>query len=253
MRYGRGGRPSAARPSPARSAAPTTLPLFPSVTVTRPSCTLQINGTGAGPSNQYVQGFNRNGVASTRTWLRYGGISGNATLNFTMGSSPSTWGTNAADVPPSYNDGSTSPSAAPDLGTNLALGKAATASTPCNADEAAAKAFDVSLSGKWCSLASGTKFLQVDLGSAQNVGSFVLKHAGLGGESTGYNTGAYNVQTSVDGTNWTTVVNVSSVRSSRSHHTTTQRQARYVRLNVTTPANNGNTAARIYEFEVYPG
>lgn len=67
----------------------------------------------------------------------------------------------------------------------------------------------------------------------------------------GLNTGAYTVQTSVDGTNWTTVVTVSSVRSSRSYHPITQRQARYVRLNVTTPTNNGNTAARIYEFEVY--
>ncbi|MEU0878314.1 GH92 family glycosyl hydrolase [Lentzea sp. NPDC005914] len=226
-------------------------PLFPSVTITRPGGTVQINASGAGPTAQYVQGFNRNGVSTTRSWLRYGDISGSATLNFTMGSSPSAWGTNAADVPPSYNDGFTPPPAAPALGTNLALGKPATASAPCNAAEAAAKAFDGSLSGKWCSLAAGTKFLQVDLGSAQNVGSFVLKHAGLGGESTGLNTGAYTVQTSVDGTNWTTVVDVSSVRSSRSYHPITQRQARYVRLNVTTPTNNGNTAARIYEFEVY--
>lgn len=224
-------------------------PLFPSVTITRPGGTVQINASGAGA--QYVQSFSRNGVSSTRSWLRYGDISGNTTLNFAMGSSPSAWGTAAADVPPSFNDGFTPPPAAPALGTNLAQGKPATASTPCNAGEAAAKAFDGSLSGKWCSLDAGTKFLQVDLGSAQNVGSFVLKHAGLGGESTGFNTGAYNVQTSVDGTNWTTVVNVSSVRSSRSYHQITQRQARYVRLNVTTPTNNGNTAARIYEFEVY--
>ncbi|HEX8864471.1 MAG TPA: GH92 family glycosyl hydrolase, partial [Lentzea sp.] len=224
-------------------------PLFPSITVTRPSGTVQITTSGAGA--QYVQSFNRNGVASTRSWLRYGDISGNTTLNFAMGSSPSTWGTAAADVPPSFNDGFTPPPAAPALGTNLALGKPATASTPCNANEAAAKAFDGSLSGKWCSLDAGTKFLQVDLGSAQNVGSFVLKHAGLGGETTGFNTGAYNVQTSLDGTNWTTVVTVSSVRSSRSYHQVAQRQARYVRLNVITPTNNGNTAARIYEFEVY--
>ena len=226
-------------------------PLFPSITITRPSGTVQINATGAGPSSQYVQSFNRNGVSTTHSWLRYGDISGNATLNFGMGSSPSTWGTNATDVPPSYNDGFTPPAPAPALGTNLALGKPATGSTPCNATEAPAKAFDGSLSGKWCSLDTGTKFLQVDLGSAQNVGSFVLKHAGLGGESTGLNTGAYTVQTSVDGTNWTTVVTASSVRSSRSYHPITQRQARYVRLNVTTPTNNGNTAARIYEFEVY--
>lgn len=144
-------------------------PLFPSITVTRPGDTLQINGAGAGASAQYVQSSNRNGVSSTRTWLRYGDIAGNATLNFGMASSPSAWGTSTADVPPSFNDGFTPPPAAPNLGTNLALGRPATASTPCNANEAAAKAFDGSLSGKWCSLATGTKFLQVDLGSAQNV------------------------------------------------------------------------------------
>jgi predicted alpha-1,2-mannosidase len=226
-------------------------PLFGSITVTRPGGTLQINGTGAGPAAQYVQSFARNGVASSRTWLRYADIAGTTTLNFGMGATPSSWGTSAADVPPSFTDGFTPPPAAPALGTNLALGKPATASAPCNANEAAAKAFDGSLTGKWCSLATGTKFLQVDLGSAQNVSSFVLKHAGLGGESTGLNTGAYTIQTSLDGTAWTTVVDVSAVRASRSYHPITQRQARYVRLNITTPANNGNTAARIYEFEVY--
>ncbi|WP_394618827.1 GH92 family glycosyl hydrolase [Lentzea sp. JNUCC 0626] len=226
-------------------------PLFPSVTITRPSAVLQINASGAGA--QYVQSFNRNGVASSRSWLRYGDIAGNTTLNYAMGSSPSSWGTAATDVPPSFNDGFTPPPPAPALGTNLAQGKPATASAACNSAEEAAKAFDGSLSGKWCSLASGTKFLQVDLGSTQNVGSFVLKHAGLGGETTGFNTGAYNIQTSVDGTNWTNAVTASSVRASRSYHPITQRQARYVKLNVTTPTNNGNTAARIYEFEVYAG
>ncbi|MFD9704539.1 GH92 family glycosyl hydrolase [Lentzea sp. NPDC059081] len=226
-------------------------PLFPSITVNRPSATLQINASGAGSSSQYVQSFSRNGTATTKSWLRYGDISGNTTLSYTMGSSPSSWGTNASDVPPSYNDGFTPPAAPPALGTNLALGKSASGSTPCNDSETAAKAFDGSLSGKWCSLAGGTKSLQVDLGSAQNVGSVVLKHAGLGGESTGFNTGAYNVQTSTDGTNWTTVATVSSARASRSYHQFTQRSARYVKLNITTPTNDGNTAARIYEFEVY--
>lgn len=49
------------------------------------------------------------------------------------------------------------------------------------------------------------------------------------------------------------MVNASPVRAGRSHHAITRRQARYVRLDVTTPANNGDTAARIHEFEVYAG
>ncbi len=40
-------------------------------------------------------------------------------------------------------------------------------------------------------------------------------------------------------------------RASRTYHPITTRSARYVKLNLTTPANDGNGAARIYEFEVY--
>jgi hypothetical protein len=43
------------------------------------------------------------------------------------------------------------------------------------------------------------------------------------------------------------------MRSSRTYHPVSARSARYVRLNVTTPTNNGNNATRIYEFEVYGG
>ncbi|MFD9963952.1 GH92 family glycosyl hydrolase [Amycolatopsis sp. NPDC058986] len=228
-------------------------PLFSSVTINRPNGTVKITGTGAGQGTQYVQNLSVNGTATTKSWIRYGDIAGTATLNYTMGSSPSAWGTGAADVPPSYNDGFTPPAAAPNLGTNLAQGKPATGSAPCTSAEAAAKAFDGSLANnsKWCSNASGTKFLQVDLGAARTVSSFVLEHAGLGGETTGWNTGAFTIQTSADGTNWTTVVNVSGSRASRTYHPITARSARYVKLNVSTPANNGNDAARIYEFEVH--
>jgi len=228
-------------------------PLFPSITITRPSGTLQINGAGAGQGAQYVQSLSVNGIPTTKTWLRYGDVAGDTTLSYSMGSSPSTWGTNPADVPPSYNDGFTPPPAAPNLGTNLALGRPATSSATCNAAEAAGKAFDGTLSNnsKWCSAAAGTKFLQVDLGSNQNVSSFVLKHAGLGGENTAWNTSAYTIQTSTDASNWTTVATVSGARSSRSYHPITARSARYVRLSVTMPANNSDGASRIYEFEVY--
>ncbi|HMG22225.1 MAG TPA: discoidin domain-containing protein, partial [Kofleriaceae bacterium] len=103
---------------------------------------------------------------------------------------------------------------------------------------------------KWCSVTAGAN-LQVDLGSAQQVSSFVVKHAGLGGETTGWNTGAFAIDTSTDGTNFTTVVNVSGQRSSRTFHAITARAARFVRFRSLTPTNNGNGATRIYEVEVY--
>jgi hypothetical protein len=45
---------------------------------------------------------------------------------------------------------------------------------------------------------------------------------------------------------------VSGSRASRTVHPVTARTARFVRLTVTTPTNNGGTAAaRVYELEAY--
>ena len=114
-------------------------------------------------------------------------------------------------------------------------------------------AFDSALGrdSKWCSLASGTKTLQVDLGSNQNVSSFVVKHAGEGAEPTDWNTGAFQIQTSTDNVTWTTRVTVSGNRSSRTYHPISPATARYVRLNITTPTNGTDAAARIDEVELY--
>jgi hypothetical protein len=228
-------------------------PLFPSIFIDRPSGDVTITSTGSG---QYVQSAALNGANRTQSFVRYSQLAAGATLSYTMGGSPSTWGTGAGDVPPSFQDGWTPPPAAPSLGTNLALNRPATSNVAsCNATESPAKAFDgiLSSASKWCTTAAGTKQLQVDLGSAQNVSSFVVKHAGLGGENTGWNTGAFSILTSTDGTSWTNRVSVSGNRSSRTYHPIAGVSARYVRLDVTTPANDGNGAARIDEFEVYGG
>ena len=140
------------------------------------------------------------------------------------------------------------------VGANLALNRPATGSIVCNANESAAKAVNGSVSGgttdKFCSLAS-SKWLRVDLGSSRTVHSFVIKHAGAGGEATAWNTKAFTLQTSTDGATWTTVATVSASSASVTTHAITPRTARYVRLNISTPTQNGDPAARIYELEVY--
>ncbi|NUR27093.1 MAG: alpha-mannosidase [Catenulispora sp.] len=228
-------------------------PSFPSAVIQRAAGNVTITASGSGP---YVQSLTVNGTGTTHDYVRYPDLAAGGTLSYTMGAAPSSsWGTAASDAPPSFTDGYTPPPAAPNLGTNLAQGKAVTGSTACAGTEGAANAVDGSLANnsKWCSGASGAS-LQVDLGSVQNVGSFVVKHAGLGGETTGYNTGAFTIATSTDGSTWSTAATVTGSRSSRTYHPIGTRSARYVRLTANTPANNGDTAARIYELEVYgPG
>ena len=137
---------------------------------------------------------------------------------------------------------------------NLALNKPATGSAPCNSNEGPAKAVNGSVTGgltdKWCSGAA-TKFLQVDLGGTFNVNQFVVRHAGAGGESTSFNTRAFNIQTSANGTNFTTVASATGNTASVTTHNVAATNARFIRLNVTTPTQTTNNVARIYEFEAY--
>ena len=215
---------------------------------------LQINGAGAADDAPFVQSLAVDGKATTRTWLHYSEIAQGATLDFTMGGEANPhWGNRPADEPPSFTDDFVPPPAAPDLGPNLALGKTATGSMPCGAAEAAANAVDGSLmmNSKWCSLAS-PKWLQVDLGASTKVGAFMIKHAGLGGETSAWNTKDFNIQVSTDGTEWKTVLVVAGNTSSITVNDVPYTQARYVKLNVTRAENCcGSGATRIYELEVY--
>ncbi|KHL96206.1 hypothetical protein QW71_08280 [Paenibacillus sp. IHB B 3415] len=135
---------------------------------------------------------------------------------------------------------------------NLALNRPATVDSTCNASQTAAKAVEGSVinDSKWCSK-SGNRWLQIDLGSVKQVNQFIIKHAAEGGETPSYNTKAYNIQVSTDGTNWSTVVKVTNNMKSVTVDNIASVSARYIKLNVTTPTQTTNPAARIYEFEVY--
>jgi PKD repeat protein len=136
---------------------------------------------------------------------------------------------------------------------NLALNKPATGSTACNSSETPAKAVNGSVSGgnsdKFCSLTSPA-WLDVDLGTLQTVSSFVVKHAGAGGETSTWNTQAFTIQTSTNGTTWSTPVTVTNNTANISTHPITPTSARYVRLHVTYPTQDYSLGMRIYEFEV---
>jgi predicted alpha-1,2-mannosidase len=80
-------------------------PLFPSITIARPSGqTIQINAPGASSSTYYVQSLTVNGQVSTKPWLPSSFIAQGGTLNYTLSSTANTsWGSAASDAPPSYS------------------------------------------------------------------------------------------------------------------------------------------------------
>jgi hypothetical protein len=143
---------------------------------------------------------------------------------------------------------------APGDASNLALRRPVLGSTPCRADEGGAKAVNGSVAGghrdKWCSTAA-TKTLQVDLGVAHNLTSFVVRHAQAGGERAAWNTRDYDIQVSNDGNAWTTVAQVRGNTANVSTHTVGAVNARHVRVNVLVPTSSTDSATRIYEIEVY--
>jgi putative alpha-1,2-mannosidase len=235
--------------APGRAELLLAAPLFPQVVVRRSNgVNLTINASGAATNAGFIQSLVVNGVASTKPWLPESMISSGGTVSFTLGTSPNTaFGATAADAPPSFDVGVTSP-------TNLALNRPATASTPCNANEGPEKANNGSVSGgtsdKWCSLAA-TKTWQVDLGPGTALRSVTIRHAQAGGESATFNTRDFDLQTSDDGVAFTTVT---QVRGNTAGVTTTPVVAttRFLRLRVITAEQASNRAARIYEVEVSP-
>jgi hypothetical protein len=86
----------------------------------------------------------------------------------------------------------------PALGTNIAQGKPTTASSSESATFPASNATDGDVTTRWSSGFSDPQWLQVDLGQPYN-----LSHATLTWEAAAAS--AYQLQTSDDGTNWTTV------------------------------------------------
>jgi lysophospholipase L1-like esterase len=136
-------------------------------------------------------------------------------------------------------------------GINLALRAVTTGAASCVVAESPAKATDGVVSGnsKWCSGMTGAT-LQVDLGAARTVRRFVVRHAAAGGEQQAWNTRGFTIQVSADAAAWATLVNVTANTDGITTHPVNPTSARYARLVITTPTQNADGAARIYEFEV---
>ncbi len=79
-------------------------PLFPAITIHRPSGDLRIMASAAGTNSPYVHQLLLNGKPSTKTFLPEAFTLHGGTLNFTVSSIPDkVWGTHQGDEPPSFH------------------------------------------------------------------------------------------------------------------------------------------------------
>ncbi len=107
---------------------------------------------------------------------------------------------------------------------------------------------------KWCvnDKTNNAHWLVLDLEKEYTVDTFVIRHAGNGSEPLHWNTCDFCIQTSPNGNdNWSNLVDVKGNSKSVSRHIVDPVKVRYLRLYITKPAQDDNTAVRIYEFEVY--
>ncbi|MFG3203829.1 beta-1,3-glucanase family protein [Streptomyces sp. NPDC048192] len=126
----------------------------------------------------------------------------------------------------------------------LSQGRPATASSTENASFPAAAAVDGNPGTRWSSAFADPQWLQVDLGSVQQITRVTLSWEAAYAK-------AYQIQTSTDGANWTTVYSTTNATGGTENQAVTG-SGRYVRLYGTTRATPYGYS--LWEFQVYgPG
>ncbi|WP_433077406.1 discoidin domain-containing protein [Dactylosporangium sp. CA-052675] len=126
---------------------------------------------------------------------------------------------------------------------NAAQGKTATASSTENAGTPASSAVDGNNGTRWSSAASDPQWLQVDLGSVQSVCGVTLNW------ETAYAT-AFQIQTSTNGTTWTTIYTTTTGTGGVQNLNVTG-SGRYVRMNGTARATQYGYS--LWEFQIRVG
>ncbi|MGW4065824.1 GH92 family glycosyl hydrolase [Amycolatopsis sp. NPDC004747] len=92
--------------APGRAELVLASPLFPKITLTRATGQrITITAPGASSSVKYVNSLRVNGRPSTKPWLPESFAVDGGRLDFTLGTSPTSWGSGRADAPPSFRDG----------------------------------------------------------------------------------------------------------------------------------------------------
>jgi type 1 glutamine amidotransferase len=125
---------------------------------------------------------------------------------------------------------------------NLALNKPATASSVESGTFPASNAVDASTTTRWSSLFSDPQWIRVDLGQ-----TYTINRVRLVWEAA-YASG-YQIQTSPNGTTWTTIRTITGGNGATDDNTGLNAQTRYVRVYGTTRATAWGYS--LFTFEVY--
>jgi F5/8 type C domain len=125
--------------------------------------------------------------------------------------------------------------------TNAALNQPATASSQENAGTPASAAFDGNTGTRWSSAFSDPQWIQVDLGSSQTICQVTLNWETAYGK-------AFQIQTSADGTNWTSIFSTTTGTGGIQTLNVTG-TGRYVRMYGT--ARGTQYGYSLWEFSVY--
>jgi predicted alpha-1,2-mannosidase len=81
-------------------------PGFPNATINLPNGnTISINAPGASPTQYYVSSLKLNGSPYNKLYVPWSTLSAGATLNWTLTTSPTTWGNAPSAAPPSFTAG----------------------------------------------------------------------------------------------------------------------------------------------------
>jgi hypothetical protein len=125
---------------------------------------------------------------------------------------------------------------------NAALNRPSAASTVENATMPASAAFDGNGATRWSSAFADPQWIRVDLGSATAIGRVKLSW------EAAYSS-AYQIQTSNDGTTWTTVKTVTGADGGVDEHTGLGANGRYLRIYGT--ARGTGYGHSLWEVEAY--
>lgn len=133
----------------------------------------------------------------------------------------------------------------------LSQGAGTEADTYVNENEAPEFAVDGDVTKKWCATGSAPHEITLDLGSVKMVSAVDVYHAEAGGEGADMNTKSYAIYVSEDGAAFEEVRSVTRNTAGTTHDAFTPVAARYVKLVINKPTQGSDSAARIYEVEVY--